>query len=146
MTRKVYTPELTAEILAFYAENSAKDTADNLKEMMGDGAPNWESLETLHELLEKDENFPGDQLLKQVKALFPEDNAQSIWGAQQVLKFLEDEASTDTRKDALIQVFPRNSAVEGSDLRSCDIRRRYHSRVDSDSARGRFLDALSREL
>ena len=28
MTRKVYTPELTAEILAFYAENSAKDTAD----------------------------------------------------------------------------------------------------------------------
>ena len=27
MTRKVYTPELTAEILAFYAENSAKDTA-----------------------------------------------------------------------------------------------------------------------
>ena len=28
MTRKVYTPELTAEILAFYAENSAKDTAE----------------------------------------------------------------------------------------------------------------------
>ena len=28
MPRKiVYTPELTAEILAFYAENSAKDTA-----------------------------------------------------------------------------------------------------------------------
>jgi len=28
MTRKVYTPELKAEILAFYAENSAKDTAE----------------------------------------------------------------------------------------------------------------------
>ena len=28
MPSKVYTPELTAEILAFYAENSAKDTAD----------------------------------------------------------------------------------------------------------------------
>ena len=28
MTRTVYTPELKAEILAFYAENSAKDTAD----------------------------------------------------------------------------------------------------------------------
>ncbi len=28
MPRKVYTPELTAEILAFYAENSAKNTAD----------------------------------------------------------------------------------------------------------------------
>ena len=28
MTRTVYTPELIAEILAFYAENSAKDTAD----------------------------------------------------------------------------------------------------------------------
>jgi len=27
MTRTVYTPELKAEILAFYAENSAKDTA-----------------------------------------------------------------------------------------------------------------------
>lgn len=28
MPSKVYTPELTAEILAFYAENSAEDTAD----------------------------------------------------------------------------------------------------------------------